>query len=176
MAFNIHWKIKFKSLRAGTDYTVNIYKDGTLPSGYPLTLEGGAQSFVTEEDDNDDQFTPIRTQTGYIRIVDDGKAINDSNVEVAYNWKELLPLNDTDRPVTLTDGNNNVVWCGFMQAQNFGGMQLAERAATPYGEILSQEQMESLMERLLECENYRYTPDGKTITVILANNEIEQRF
>ena len=62
------------------------------------------------------------------------------------------------------------------EINSFLALQLAERAATPYGEILSQEQMESLMERLLECENYRYTPDGKTITVILANNEIEQRF
>ena len=62
------------------------------------------------------------------------------------------------------------------EINSFLALQLAERAATPYGEILSQEQMESLMERLLECENYRYTPDGKTITVILANNEIEPRF
>ena len=72
MAFQIFWKIKFKSLRAGTDYCVNIYKDGTLPSGYPLTLKGGAQPFTTQEDDSDDMFTPIRTQTGYLRIVDDG--------------------------------------------------------------------------------------------------------
>ena len=62
------------------------------------------------------------------------------------------------------------------EINSFLALQLAERAATPYGEILSQEQMESIMERLLECENYRYTPDGKTITVILGNNEIEQRF
>jgi DNA mismatch repair protein MutL len=62
------------------------------------------------------------------------------------------------------------------EINSFLALQLAERAATPYGEILSQEQMESLMERLLECENYRYTPDGKTITVIWSNSEIEQRF
>ena len=40
MAFQIFWKIPFMSLRSGTLYTVNIYKDGTLPSGYPLTLKG----------------------------------------------------------------------------------------------------------------------------------------
>ena len=62
------------------------------------------------------------------------------------------------------------------EINSFLALQLAQRAATPYGEILSQEQMESLIERLLACENYRYTPDGKTITVILANNDIEQRF
>lgn len=124
MAFQIFWKIKFKSLRAGTDYTVNIYKDGTLPSGYPLTLKGGAQPFVTEEDDSEDMFTPIRTQSGYLRIVDDGKATNANGDEVVFDWKTLLPSTDTDRPVTLTKTVNSsevVVWHGFMQAQNFSG-------------------------------------------------------
>lgn len=55
-------------------------------------------------------------------------------------------------------------------------LELAQRAATPYGEVLSQEQMESLLERLLECENYRYTPDGKTVSVIMPNRDIEQLF
>ena len=126
MAFNIHWKIPFKSLRTGTLYTVNIWKDGTLPSGYPLTLKGGAQPFTTQEDDNDDMFTPIRTQTGYIRIVDDGHAVNSASTPatVNFNWKELLPATDTDRPVTLThvsNGQTVVDWQGFMQAQNFSG-------------------------------------------------------
>ena len=121
MAFNIHWKIPFKALRSGTLYTVNIYKDGTLPSGYPLTLKGGAEPFTTQEDNNEDMFTPIRTQTGYLRIVDDGQALNASNATVSFNWKELLPQSNNDRPVTLTDSNNNVMWQGFMQAQNFSG-------------------------------------------------------
>lgn len=120
MAYQIHWKIQFKSLRSGTNYTANIYKDGTLPSGYPLTLKGGASPFVTDEDNSEDQFIPVRTQSGYLRIVDDGKAINANNQEVSYNWRDLLPLNDTDRPVTLQAGST-VVWYGFMQAQNFGG-------------------------------------------------------
>ena len=62
------------------------------------------------------------------------------------------------------------------EINSFLALQLAERAATPYGEILSQEQMESLIERLLQCENSRYTPDGKTITVFLGEKEIEQHF
>ena len=125
MAFQIFWKIKFKSLRAGTDYTVNIYKDGTLPSGYPLTLKGGAQPFTTEEDDSEDMFTPIRTQSGYLRIVDDGWAVNANGENVRWNWKELLPSTDTDRPVTLTHQTGSsptVDWQGFMQAQDFGSV------------------------------------------------------
>ena len=62
------------------------------------------------------------------------------------------------------------------EINSFLALQLAQRAATPYGEILSQEQMESLVERLLACENYRYTPDGKTVTIIVPNNDIERHF
>ena len=125
MAFQIFWKIPFVSLRSGTLYTVNIYKDGTLPSGYPLTLKGGASPFSTQEDDSDDIFTPIRTQSGYLRIVDDGLAENSAATpqSVAFNWKDMLPATDTDRPVTLThqeSGQTVVDWQGFMQAQNFG--------------------------------------------------------
>lgn len=120
MAFNIHWKILFKSLRAGTVYTVNIWKDGTLPSGYPLTLKGGAEPMTTDEDADEDMFCPVRKQSGYFRIVDDGRARNANGQDVAFDWKTMLPVNDTDRPVTLTDGSGNVVWQGFMQAQNFG--------------------------------------------------------
>lgn len=112
----IHWQIKFKSLRNNTLYTVNIY-DASY-SGDPIQLKGGAQPFSTQEDDSDDMFTPIRTQSGYLRIVDDGKDANGA----AWNWKTLLPSTDTDRPVTLTDGNGAVVWQGFMQSQNFGGV------------------------------------------------------
>jgi hypothetical protein len=120
MAFNIHWKIKFKSLRAGTDYTVNIWKDGSLPSGYPLTLKGGAQPFVTQEDEDEDPFVNVRQQSGYISIVDDGFATNANNAQVSFSWKSFIPQTDLDRPVTLTVGNT-VVWQGFMQAQSFSG-------------------------------------------------------
>jgi hypothetical protein len=111
----IHWQVKFKSLRAGTDYTVNIYDENY--SGNPIPLKGGAEPFVTQEDDDEDMFAPIRTQSGYIRIVDDGLDANGN----AWDWKTLLPSTDTDRPITLTDGNT-VVWQGFMQSQNFGSV------------------------------------------------------
>lgn len=103
----IHWQVKFKSLRANTLYTANIYDDNY--SGDPVQLIGAAQPFETQEDD-DDMFSPIRTQSGYINIVDNG----------SINWRDLIPVTDIDRPVTLTDDGGNIKWCGFMQAQNFG--------------------------------------------------------
>ena len=104
----IHWQVKFKSLRANELYTVNIYDSNY--SGQPVQLMGAAQPFVTEEDIDDDMFVPVRTQSGYIRIV------NDNTI----NWRTIIPMTDTDRPVTLTDSGGNVKWAGFMQAQNFG--------------------------------------------------------
>lgn len=111
---NHNYSISFKSLRTGVLYTVTI--GGS--SGTTIPLMGGAQPFTTQESDDDDMFTPIRTQSGYIRIVDNGKDANGN----AWDWKDLLPTTDTDRPVTLTDGTGTVVWQGFMQAQNFGGV------------------------------------------------------
>lgn len=124
MAYQIFWKIPFKSLRSGIVYTVNVYKNGTLPTGYPLKLKGASQPFVTEENDDNDIFMAVRTQSGYLRVVDDGQAVNTMGETVSFDWKDLMPATDTDRPVTLThveDGTNIIDWQGFLQAQNFDG-------------------------------------------------------
>ena len=78
-----NYTITFKSLRAGTTYVVTI-GGGT---GSPVALKPGAQPFTTEEDADEDQFKPIRTQTGYFRIVDDGKDASGN----AFDWKDLIP-------------------------------------------------------------------------------------
>lgn len=108
-----NYSITFKSLRAGTTYVVNI-GGGT---GAAIPLKGGAQPFTTQEDGSDDLFTPVRTQSGYLRIVDDGLDANGN----AFDWKDLVPETDTSRPVTLTAGGTTL-WHGFMQAQDFGSL------------------------------------------------------
>ena len=108
----IHWQVKFKSLRADRLYTVSIYDDA-YPGSTPIQLKGAADPFYTQEDDDDNIFTPIRTQSGYIRIIDDG----------GIDWRDIIPSTDTARPVTLTHVENNQTvtdWIGFIQAQNFG--------------------------------------------------------
>lgn len=113
---NIKWQVKFKSLRAGTDYTVNIYD--SIYTGNPIVLKGGAEPFSTEEDADEDPFIPVRIQTGYLRIVDDGYAADGTS---PFDWKELAPSTDHSRPVTLTTSGGSVVWQGFLQAQDFNG-------------------------------------------------------
>lgn len=115
----IHWTIAFKSLRSGTDYRVNIY-DANYSGSSSIHLKGAAEPFTTEEDDDEDMFTPLRLQSGYIRIVDDGKDENGN----PFDWRTLIPSNDKSRPVTLTKtvgSQQQIVWQGFMQAQNFSG-------------------------------------------------------
>ena len=114
MAAIKNYSITFMPLRAAagdSPYVVNIGGG----SGDAVPLKGAAEPFVTEEDDDADEFALIRTQSGYLRIVDDGKDANGN----AWDWRDLIPDTDTSRPVTLTKGGT-VMWQGFMQAQNFG--------------------------------------------------------
>ena len=113
-----NYTITFKSLRTysgGSPQTYVLTIGGGI--GSAIALKPGSQPFTTDEDADEDQFKPIRTQTGYFRIVDDGKDAGGN----AFDWKDLIPANDTARPVTLT-ANGTVLWTGFMQAQNFGGV------------------------------------------------------
>ena len=52
-------------------------------------------------------------------------------------------------------------------------LSLARAAAIPYGQILSDEEMENLINALFACSNVNYTPDGKAILCILPQTDIE---
>ena len=41
-------------------------------------------------------------------------------------------------------------------------LSLARQAAIPHGQVLSNEEMEGLVNGLFACENVNYTPDGKS--------------
>ena len=53
-------------------------------------------------------------------------------------------------------------------------LRLAQSAAIPYGQVLSNEEMESLVNELFACENVNYTPDGKAILSILPQGDIDK--
>lgn len=115
----IHWQIPFVSLRTHTRYTVNVYD--TTYSGSPISLKGAADPFVTDEDGDDDPFAPIITQSGKLRIIDDGFA---ADGVTPFDWKQFVPSVAVERPVTLThmvNGTAVVDWQGFIQAQDFSG-------------------------------------------------------
>jgi DNA mismatch repair protein MutL len=53
-------------------------------------------------------------------------------------------------------------------------LSLARHAAIPQGQVLSNEEMENVVNQLFSCSNVNYTPDGNTILHILPQQDIEQ--
>ena len=52
-------------------------------------------------------------------------------------------------------------------------LSLARHAAIPLGQVLSNEEMEQVVNGLFLCSNVNYTPDGKAILGILPHSDIE---
>ena len=52
-------------------------------------------------------------------------------------------------------------------------LSLARHAAIPYGQLLSNEEMDILVNDLFACENVNYTPDGRAILCILPQHDID---
>jgi DNA mismatch repair protein MutL len=52
-------------------------------------------------------------------------------------------------------------------------LSLARHAAVPYGQVLSNEEMESLVNQLFACSNVNYTPDGLSVLAIWPQTDIE---
>ncbi len=55
-------------------------------------------------------------------------------------------------------------------------LSLAKSIAIPYGQVLSNAEMEQLVNELFTCSNVNYTPNGKIILSILPQVEIEKLF
>lgn len=52
-------------------------------------------------------------------------------------------------------------------------LSLARNAAIPHGQVLSNTEMENIVNGLFACSNVNYTPDGKSVLAILKQSEIE---
>lgn len=53
-------------------------------------------------------------------------------------------------------------------------LSMARKSAVTYGEVLGNQEMETLVNDLFSCSNVNYTPDGKAILCILPQRDIEQ--
>lgn len=53
-------------------------------------------------------------------------------------------------------------------------LSLARHAAIPYGQVLGNEEMENIVNRLFTCSNVNHTPDGKPIFSIYSQRDIER--
>lgn len=103
MARNIRWMIPFKTLDE-RDAVINIYKEGNFNE--VITLEPAYNTFETQESTDEELMNPIRTHTGYIRIIDNG------------DISGLMPSDNRQHYVEfLIEGD--LKWCGYMQADTF---------------------------------------------------------
>lgn len=53
---------------------------------------------------------------------------------------------------------------------------LARQTAIPVGQVLSEDEMEDLVDRLFACSTPNYTPDGNTILAILQQEDVDRLF
>lgn len=98
MARNVHWRISFRT-RSEKLGVLNLYEDNY--SGEVVELTPAAVPFETQEDSSDKWLEPIRKQSGYIRVIDEG------------NTEGIMPVGLKDRYVEYTE-DGSLKWCGYM--------------------------------------------------------------
>ena len=111
----VRWQIPFVSI-GGTHYRIDIYDEQDGSWSGVKTLTGGTSPFTTSEDDSDDYFAPIRTQSGTIEVctlMPDGNYIT---------LDDMLPANNIARPVRLMNldtSPDTIEWQGFLSCEAY---------------------------------------------------------
>lgn len=119
----LHYQLCFASKEGGV-YGINFYKEAdSQPTVIQLT--GAASPFTTSENSGEDAYTPVRYQTGYIRLLI-RKGEDDGLLE------ELLPATNTELMVRVYRGSysgtwpegtftpaDTPIWQGFVQSKLF---------------------------------------------------------
>lgn len=62
------------------------------------------------------------------------------------------------------------------EIQNILALTLAKAAAIVYGQVLTKDEMVSLVDNLFACSSPNYTPDGKVILTTIKEEDIEKLF
>ena len=112
------------------------------------------------------------------------QSVLDSLRDLGFDMDELSPtaysisgvpslLGQTNPVKALQDIIFSIRECGATVEQGFVhpiALSLAQDTAIPVGQVLTEEQMRDLVERLLALSSYRLTPDGKTVLTIIDIN------
>lgn len=112
MSKAVRWQVPFAA-QDGTQYRVDIYDEGY--TGSPVELTAGETPFTTDEDDSDDFFAPVRTQSGTLQICTETPSGSTIKLE------DILPANNIERPVRLVNlsNSNAVEWQGFLSCEAY---------------------------------------------------------
>jgi hypothetical protein len=81
-----------------------VYVEISSGSGSATIDYGSVSPLVISEDDNDDMLVPIRTKTGYLKIVEQNFG----------DFDDIYPTSPTSHKVLTEDG-----FCGYLQPQAF---------------------------------------------------------
>ncbi len=101
------------------------------------------------------ELSPLGASSYGINAIPEGL----EGMDVASLLHELL--SDTDAESPLAKIHENMA------------SSLASAAAIPYGQVLSNEEMEDLTNRLFQCSNVNYTPGGHATLCIIKQKDIE---
>jgi len=110
--------VKYRSIFKSKDGTVRaIHISDSNYTGAITELVPADNPFTTREEDDDNPFTPMRPQSGYIRIIDTDNEI----------FEEIVPANNTQLMVAVYGGTwdgttfqidpFDLQWQGFIQSQ-----------------------------------------------------------
>lgn len=113
MSYDVRWKIPFVAIN-GDKYRVEILEDDWGPE--VTTLIGADSPFETDENTSDDIFAPVRTQSGALRIADNGYDADGNE----FDYQDIMPTDTFDRQVRLwQEGNGDAEdilrWIGYIK-------------------------------------------------------------
>lgn len=137
---------------------------------FPQTAELSAQEIVTLTEIKDDitlmgfELTSLGGNTYSLNAIPEGF----DGIDIIALLHEILA--DTQEE-TATEGSATQA---VAKIHDRLALSLARAAATPYGQVLDNAEMENVINSLFQCSNVNYTPDGKTILCILKQKNIEQ--
>lgn len=132
-----YWGLKYQCCFKAKDdqeYSVYIYKKDYQNDRLVYQLTAAANPFITQEADSDDPFTPVRGQTGYLRILYQTPVNASGTMTIEEIIEDLVPENNTDIFVRLIkgqyrgsasgswflpDSEEPIQWQGFIKAQVF---------------------------------------------------------
>lgn len=112
MAYEVRWQVNFVA-KNGDKFRIEILEDGWYEE--PVRLLGAESPIETREDNPTDLFTPVRKQTGFLRIVDTGKDLDGND----FDYEDMMPSGTFDFQVRLWhEGENNtdtLRWIGYIR-------------------------------------------------------------
>lgn len=99
------WKVEAMSIGGRM---IEVYVSQKQWSGDVVLVEAAANAIEWADDDDRDILLPVRGQSGYLRVIDDGSGEVD----------DMMPRNNMENYVEVWC-ENSMVWQGYMQAATY---------------------------------------------------------